>query len=170
MKTRKLTQAELRRLLDYDPDTGIFRWKISPHSMARIRIGSIAGNVWHNRGQPHRYIQIHGYRYRAHRLAFFYMRGYWPREIDHKNGDSLDNHWSNLRKCTSSQNSANRGPQKNNKLGVKGVYRTKNGKFRVQVSKDGKNIYRGRFDTLAIAICAYRKAVKKHFGEFAKWN
>jgi len=98
------------------------------------------------------------------------MRGYWPQnQMDHKDGNGLNNRWSNLRECSRSQNGANRqGPQKNNKLGIKGVgLHVKSGKYHARIRVHGKQIHLGYYDTSEAAACAYQKAAKKHFGEFA---
>ncbi|KKM22038.1 hypothetical protein LCGC14_1629400 [marine sediment metagenome] len=172
MKTRKLTQAELRRVLCYNPLSGNFMWRISPSN--KTPVGSIAGSISCGRngnGLLYRRIQIHERGYPASHLAILYIKGRWPiDEIDHINGNSLNNRFLNLRMCTSSQNSANRGPQKNNKLGIKGVYRTPRGRYRAQIGKDGQVIKLGHYNTSKSAALAYRKAAKKYFGEFAKWN
>jgi len=92
-----ITQEELKRLLHYNPKTGIFRWK------------KIAGKTT-SRG--YRVIKINKKRYYAHRLAFLYMTGEFPslkggKVVDHKNQKKDDNWWRNLRVVTSSTNSKN---------------------------------------------------------------
>lgn len=167
-KEEKLSQVELRRVLCYNPCTGNFMWRIKPRP--GIKIGSIAGCIQRPRstGRTYRIIRLYGDLYSVHRLAFLYIKGYWPREVDHKDENGLNNRWSNLRECTHSQNVANQGPRKDNKLGVKGVYRRKSGKYRAQINIMGKRTHLGNFDTLVAATLAYRKAAKKYFGEFAK--
>ena len=92
--------------------------------------------------------------------------------IDHRNGNSLDNRKSNLRFATRNQNMHNRkNPQKNNKLGIKGVsWLKKAGKFHAQIKVANKNIHLGLFNVLGDADSAYRKAEEKYFGEFARCN
>ena len=167
---KKLTQAELRRVLHYNPLTGSFIWRISLNN--RIRVSDIAGRVSQHRkySQVYRVIGIKGHKYAAHHLAFLYIKGHWPRDqIDHKDGNGLNNCWLNLRECTQSQNQANRGPTKNNKLGTKGVYK-KNGRYYAKIMVNGKVINIGQFDALETAAQAYRKTATKHFGEFASWE
>ena len=165
---KKLTQAELRRVLCYNPLSGNFMWRISPRP--NIKKGSIAGSISGPKRSLYIHIFIHGYAYKAHRLAFLYIRGCWPRDqVDHKDKDGLNNRWLNLREATQSQNKANSGPHKNNKLGIKGVHRRTNGKYRVKISVRGKRYYLGQYETLEAAARAYRNAARKHFKEFASW-
>ena len=113
-----LTADRLRELLNYDPDTGVFTYRVT--RAPRFRPGDMAGHV-----------DVHGYRvigldlriYKAHRLAGLYMTGEWPKhEVDHKNLDKADNRWVNLRPATHGQNRQNIGALKNNWTGCKGVY------------------------------------------------
>lgn len=111
-----LTQAQLKELLHYDPDTGIFTWK-QPRS--GVVVGAVAG-----RKDTAGYWAIQIYRriFRAHRLAWLYVYGSWPsRDIDHINRARDDNRLCNLREATRSENSYNR-LKKSDRQGVPGVY------------------------------------------------
>lgn len=89
--------------------------------------------------------------------------------VDHINGDPLDNRKSNLRICTNQQNLFNRGKQKNNTTGYKGVSFS-NGKFRSKTVLNGKSKHLGSFDNAVDAAKAYDEFAKKHHGEFARLN
>ena len=111
---------------DYDPDTGNLIWKLG-----RVRAGQIAGTrKVGNKGKPsERYylcVAIAGRQFRAHRVVYEMMTGVPVppgMEIDHKDGDSLNNRWANLRLATRSQNAGNRGRNKFRKYDLpKGVY------------------------------------------------
>lgn len=86
MKKRdELTAGRLRELLHYNPETGTFTWIARSAHGSHIRIGAIAGSSPNSNG----YLQIRadGRTYKAHRLAWLYVNGEWPRaDIDHKNG------------------------------------------------------------------------------------
>src|SRR6516165_11065298 len=73
-KLYKLTHSTLRRLLDYDPATGLFTWKVARSN--RVKPGSQAGVLHHASGG--RYISIGNEKFMAHRLAWFYVHGRWP--------------------------------------------------------------------------------------------
>jgi hypothetical protein len=95
--------------------------------------------------------------------------------VDHKNGDGLDNRKFNLRKCTRSENGCNRGKDKDNSSGYKGVQYITNKQKRVKrwvatITKNKRNICVGYFHTKEEAALAWNEAAKKYHGEFAKLN
>lgn len=103
-----------------------------------------------------------------HRLLMGLMPGD-RRQVDHINGDILDNRRSNLRICTVSQNQANRGKQSNNSTGLKGVelgYRGE--RWIARIGYKGKSIHLGSFDTPELAKEFHMLASEMLFGEFAK--
>jgi hypothetical protein len=107
--------------------------------------------------------------YYAHRLAWFYMTKQWPDyDIDHINTIKTDNRFVNLREATRSQNVANRSFNKNNKLGVKGVVKTKTGRFEARIRVNGKKQFLGTFKTVEAAASVYAAKAKEAFGEFAR--
>jgi len=118
----KLTQEYLKSILHYNQETGDFTWLIKP-SVA-VKKGSIAGALALNHiGKKYRRIKINYKSYRAHRLAFFYMTGEWPKDqVDHEDGNGMHNWWNNLRLATQEKNQRNRKLQENNKSGVCGVF------------------------------------------------
>jgi len=92
-------------------------------------------------------------------------------EIDHRDGNGLNNQRSNLRIATHSQNRQNRKRQLNNTTGFIGVYWHKKRKeFRAQIKVDGKKIHHGKFAS-AIEAAKVRDAIAiKLHGEFAVLN
>ena len=113
----RVVKAErLRELLSYDPDSGIFRWRVCAR---RKLVGSIAG---HKGKQGYMHIGIDGRDYRAHRLVWLYVYGKWPpTEIDHINLLRHDNRLANLRLASREQNSANAPSHRDSSSGLKGV-------------------------------------------------
>jgi len=94
-------------------------------------------------------------------------------EIDHLDGNSLNNTLSNLRLCTRSENNRNRGPQKNNLSGYKGVTtvkRKKGDKFKAKIEFNGEKISLGYYPTPELAARAYDRKARELFGEFARCN
>jgi len=94
-------------------------------------------------------------------------------QIDHVNKNTLDNRRCNLRVCTSSENLMNRGKQRNNTTGYKGVSKDKRCKrksYRAQITADKKIYYLGYFEKPEEAGAAYKKAAKQHHGKFARVN
>lgn len=85
---------------------------------------------------------------------------------EHENRDTLDNRDENLRVATRSQNQCNRGPQRNNTSGFKGVSRNHNN-WRADIRKDRELVYLGTFSTPQEAYAVYCAAAKQLHGEFA---
>lgn len=95
-------------------------------------------------------------------------------EVDHINGDGLDNQRSNLRLLTHQQNLMNRGPQKNNTSGYKGVtFRTFDRspkKWQAQLRVNKKTVHLGCFLCPHEAAERYNRAAKQYFGDLAYQN
>lgn len=160
-----LTADKVREALDYDAETGVFRW-MNPSRRADLR-GKVAGS-------PNSFgyiaIVVGEKKYQAHRLAWLYVRGEWPAKfIDHINGDKADNRIANLREATKAQNSRNRPKTKSNTTGFKGVtFDRRKNKFKAGVMIDGKQLHLGLYPTAEEANAAYLRAAQHHFGEFAR--
>jgi hypothetical protein len=168
---RKITQARLREVLDYCPKTGLFTWR-ERCDAARKWNSRFAGKTA-GYAQPGRYIQIRfdGGIYYAHRLAFLWMEGWMPRQVDHENLDKADNRWSNLRAADASKNSSNRSLRGDNTSGYKGVcWHRKAGKWTAMIQLNGRSIYLGLHESLEDAAAAYKTAAEHYFGEFARTN
>jgi hypothetical protein len=154
----RLTRARLRELLHYDRDTGEFRWwkRVGDG----VRLGEVAGHVE---------IRVDERTYRAHQLAWFYTTGRWGRPmIDHRDGNSTNNRWTNLRRATATQNNANKRRSRQNASGYKGVWLQPSGRWRAAISNKGQRIDLGIFATAEAAHAAYVAAARKLFGEFAR--
>lgn len=163
-KNGAITAEDARRLLNYDPSTGQFTWRISPNR--RIRPGRTCSVV-----NSHGYIRImiKQKSYTAHRLAWLYVHGEWPpHEVDHINGNRTDNRICNLRLATTRQNQGNRRLQKNNMSGVKGVsWHAAHQKWMATIRKNGRKTHLGYFANKEEAASAYQKAAILIFGQFA---
>ena len=166
-----VTRERLRELLDYDPLTGLFAWKVKRNSSRGCLLpGTIAGTVGPSNGYV--YIKVDGKRYFAHRLAFLWMEGTMPPEqVDHINGVRSDNRWSNLRHATQWENIGNRAVFATSKSGVKGVYWNKKaGKWRATIRSAGRQHFLGYFNTVEEAQAVYNFAAGLVFGQFAVHN
>lgn len=158
-----ISQYELKKYLNYDHNTGIFTWIFQ--AGRRVKVGMVAGTVKED-GRIE--IALNRKKYKAHRLAWLYIHGEYPiNQIDHINGNSLDNRINNLREATQQQNMQNkRAPQSNNKSGVLGVsFCKKSKKFMAQIGKNGKQKRLGYFVSPKEAHEAYLKA-KRELHEF----
>ena len=90
------------------------------------------------------------------------------KEVDHINGDTLDNRRANLRVCTRAENAKNRKINRNNTSSYKGVHRHQTGAWRSRIQVGGKRISLGLFDTPELAHAAYKRAEKEYYGEYAR--
>lgn len=91
--------------------------------------------------------------------------------VDHINRNGLDNRLCNLRICSKKENTWNKGINKNNTSGYKGVYWQKEkNKWHARITKDGKVTFLGLFENKDVAAKEYNKAAKKYFGKFASLN
>lgn len=158
------SQEELKSVLSYERRTGKFFWASKEPYYAK-RFGNIAGS---RDRDGYIKIMLCGTSYRAHHLAWFYVTGQWPvLDMDHKNRIRDDNRFSNLRLATPGQNSANTGPRKRSKSGVRGIYFSpKHGTWRAITQKNRKQIYIGSFSTKDEAVAAYNAAMPTIHGEF----
>jgi HNH endonuclease/AP2 domain len=183
MAERELTKERLQELLEYDPLTGVFTWRVDrfcggDHKATRVRAGDVAGCK--NQNGPHRkrdgerrtYIRItiDGCGYSAHRLAHLYVTGQWPPEdIDHEDLDGLNNRWTNLRPCTQTLNNANTIAPGNNTSSHKGVsWDRLHKKWCALIQQQGVRYRLGYFDDPEDAAAAYAAKAKELFGEFAR--
>lgn len=160
MKTRQLvekkiplTQAELKAVFDYDPDTGIFT-RVFKNGKSKV-VGSpnTKGYIC---------IPIRNVKYVAHRLAWLWVHGKFPEhQLDHINRNKQDNRIINLREVTNKQNCENRGLQKNSSSGIAGVsWKSSHKKWVAQICHNQKNIYLGLYARIEDA-CIARKAAEK---------
>lgn len=157
-----ITQELLKELFDYDPETGILRWKKS--TSTKVKPGDVAGSLT-DRGYLR--VWVLGKSYRVHRLVWMWTYGRWPAEqIDHINGVRHDNRLKNLRECTNAENHQNLRVYCNNTSGTPGVHRHKpTRKFQAYIRSCGRKKHLGYFDTPEEAHAAYLKA-KAELHEF----
>lgn len=160
-----ISQTRLRELLHYEPQTGAFTWK---HTSRRRIAGKEAG--WIN-AKGYRQIEIDGVAYKAHRLAWLFVYGTWPRgEIDHLNRTKDDNRVDNLRDVSRPQNIRNQAPRAGSTTGVPGVvWRERLNKWVVEIGIGPRaNRWRkhlGTFETLFDAVAARRSAENRYWAD-----
>lgn len=151
-----ISAEELRELVHYDQDSGVFtRLK---RTSPKARAGVVAGGL-----TPEEYwrIGVDGRRYLAHRLAFLYMTGAWPEhDVDHINGVRTDNRWVNLRAATRSENNQNRGRLvAGTKSGLLGAHWSAgDSKWLARITINKKTHTLGRFASAIEAHAAYLAA------------
>lgn len=152
-----LTQERLKQLVNYDPLSGEFTWKIARKKASQ---SAECGRI---NSHGYRVIGIDYSQYRACRLAFLYMNGKFPNDqVDHINRNKQDDRWINLRNVTSIENNQNTTKKSNNSSGYKGVSLNKRtNKWLAQICFKGKRHYLGVFNSPEIASIAYKQAASK---------
>ena len=145
-----LTQERLKQALKYDPETGVFTWAESGRGR---KIGRQAGGLTH---EGYLRITVDQQEYKAHRLAWLYVHGEWPKQvIDHINRDRSDNRIANLRDVSSMENSNNHGGYSTNSSGHTGVCWNKNeGKWQAYLGRK----YLGLYAAISDAVSARKMA------------
>lgn len=156
-----LSVEEVKSLLDYDPLTGLFSWKIKYFTLYP---GKPAGSKGVN---GYLSVCIKRKNYYLHRLAFYVTYGYMPEIVDHINCIRSDNRILNLRETDIYGNNQNTKVRKNNKSGVKGVYwHAATKKWAAVITVKRKSIHLGCFATIEQAKKARREAAEKYQGIF----
>ncbi len=138
--------------LSYCADTGEFTW-LKTRGSKRVS-GQAAGsnnkkciNICHS-----------GKKYKAHRLAFLFVNGEWPKkDVDHINGNPLDNRFSNLRDVDNSVNRKNSKLYRTNRNGHPGVHKTPSGSWWATIQSESKQHYLGTFGCYTAALLARKK-------------
>lgn len=167
MKVDRPTKEQVASLLSYNPETGIFTWKVDRKFSAKK--GSVAGYKEFRIKKP-TYIRISLFdrKYSAHHLAYLLMKGFWPTSVlDHDNRDGTDNRWSNIIESDVIKNNRNRRKHSRNTSGHTGVYKLKNGKFYAAIGVNGKVRWLGAFSDINKALGA-RKAAEMELGYHEK--
>lgn len=155
-----LTREQLKQLLAYCPETGIFTWVCC--QAPQVRPGSHAGST---RKDGYVVIKVNGKPYKAHRLAFLYMTGSMPVTVDHRDRNPSNNRWSNLRAASHAENCRNRTFK--NATSTPCVGKERSGRYRARLKINGVRIQLGTFDTTEEAALAIKAAKKRLHGEFA---
>lgn len=161
-QANELTAEYLRSILDYNPDTGIFTRKVSTSNS--VKVGAVAGCPG---GGGYLLIMIQRRLHLAHRLAWLYMHGEWPKlTIDHINRNRSDNRIANLRDVSHKQNQQNKSKSSTNTSGHPGVSWYKPySKWVAKIKHNYKHIHLGYFENLEDAVAARKAAEKLYWAD-----
>lgn len=166
----EITQSLLVELIDYDPETGVMRWRErGRHHFKRERHWKIwnaqwPGRVIGTRDKGYLRTVIMGVRMRLHRAAWIIVYGVDPEFIDHINGRRADNRIANLRNVPKIENARNQKLHSLNTSGVSGVnWNRINSNWRVTIRDGKKQINVGSYKDKGEAIAA-RLAAERRYG------
>lgn len=155
------TQNELHEMFNYSPDTGILVWKAK---FPRRKIGDAVGYVFRNHGgKKYLRVRINNRQYLVHRIIYTFIHGKILHEIDHIDGDGMNNKKSNLRDVQHKENQKNKRLYSKNVTGVHNVsIDHRNGHYRSAIAVNHKRFRLGSFVEIWDAICAKKSAENKH--------
>lgn len=151
----------VRSRFHYDPETGV---------LTRKESGAIAGSVdgsGPNSDRPYKRASIYcnkkNFIAYVHRIIWVWMTGQQPDNIDHIDGNGLNNKWSNLRSVPHKVNCKNQKIHTTNTSGISGVTKRDNGKWRARIMVDGNMIDLGTFAEKESAVKARKQGEQKYF-------
>lgn len=175
MATEKITAEVLALLLarvDYDEATGAFVYKKTPRGLFANKLG---WSTWNARrpgksaahirtshaGKKYAVVQIGRTVYSVHRVVFFMKHGWLPEQIDHLDGNGLNNRADNLAPATNTTNAMNRRRHKDRVLPT-GVYLTKRGTYEASIRVNKKYKHLGTYKTVGEAAAVRKAAEIRH--------
>lgn len=167
MRKENCNIEALRQDLKYEADTGSLHWVKSGSGRNLL---NPAGSL-HKASNSYKLVYC-GKQYPLHRIVWVLVRGFWPKnEIDHIDGNELNNRIENLREATPRQNSQNRSSRAGSTSRYRGVYLHSSGKCWVAAGGEfGKQSYLGVYKTEELAAAAYNTFAKNLYGEFSRLN
>lgn len=154
LKVQQITQARLMELLVYDSSSGRFTWRraMGSRAVGGAPAGSLtAAGYW--------CIRLDGRLYQAHRLVWLWLHGEWPcYQIDHINGNRLDNRAANLRDIPNRLNRQNmHAARRDSRTGILGVGKYQ-GRYAARIRVDRKSVFLGTYESQRAAEAAYLAA------------
>lgn len=162
----------IRQLLDYDPDTGVVKWRMRPlradgKPNDRIAPGAEAG--WIDATTGYRRVGVAGVQVHTHRLVWVIATGEWPEVVDHINGNKTGNRLANLRAASAAENACNVAVRSDNSSGHPGVsWDRRQSRWYAYIAHKGRTYSLGRYAALADAIAARRAGETKFHADFAQ--
>jgi hypothetical protein len=156
---------QLLNELFYYEDGNLF-WK-NPTGK-RIKAGCLAGR---NASNGYRMIGLYKRSYMTHRLVFMFHHGYFPKEVDHIDGNKSNNKIENLRPASHLENLRNQKIRTDNVSGHKNVgWAKREQKWRVRLTVNGKDKHIGYFDDRELADLVAVEATNKFHKEFSAYK
>jgi hypothetical protein len=173
MESKQLpTKEYLNEVLNYDPETGLLRWKVRAlHHFNSEGFGKSWNSRWANK-EAFTHVNSSGYRtggllgelWGAHRVIYKLITGVDPDQVDHIDGDKVNNRFENLRSVSAEENMRNQKQRVSNSSGITGVYwHSEAEKWCAAIRAYGTPMQLGYFDSLE-AAATVRKAAEVKYG------
>lgn len=167
----KFSAEDIRKLVDYNPETGFFTWRARENKSWSTRYFGKQAATYTSSDTGYSLITIAKKQYYAHQIAWVHVHGEHPPKgmhIDHVNGDKTDNRIANLRLATVAQNIQNQKIHRDNTSGYKGVvFHKPTKKWMARIKANDQVHYLGVFDKPEEAYTAYMDASRRLHGEFS---
>lgn len=162
--------ARMAAVFQYCPETGEVWSKVQRGPFPPGR--KVGGVFQPRKGTPYLRMRFDGHNFLLHRVAWLLMTGEWPRgEVDHADGNGLNNVWANLRLASRSEQCRNVKAASTNATGVVGVsFHRATEKYMARGRSGGKEVYLGLFPTIAEAARASKEFRDREYGAFAPTN
>jgi hypothetical protein len=164
-----ITYEIAKALFDYSPKDGLLTWKFESGNIKKgFEVGTLDSTP--KSKTKYRKVSVFNISYKVHRIIWLMQTGDWPEgDVDHIDGDGLNNKWDNLRDVTHSQNLMNAAVRSDSTSGYKGVsYDKARDRWYAYINIDGKRKMLGRHKTMQEAVTARQNAESELFGEFAR--
>ncbi len=163
----KLSVDDLREMFILYPG-GVIFWLVPPKNHPRLKNKTAGAPAMNHNGKVYWHIQINGRKVKRAHIVFCLTHGRWPQsQIDHINGDSLDDRPSNIREATPTQNAWNHKKRAKKSELPMGVRVALSGRYVARIGVNKRSLTLGTFDTVTEAQSAYIQARSTYFGEFA---
>lgn len=160
MSDPPMSVEAIRELFRYNPATGFLHWKVSKQGRR-----ATAGTP--NAAKGYISVMIDGARWQVHGLIWYLVTGDWLM-VDHRDGNTSNNRWSNLRPATKQENGWNTPGRA--RSGFKGVYPTPSGKWVARLKIGDQIVNFPSRETAEQAFFDYCEAAREHFGDFARFD
>lgn len=161
---RLIDIALAKKMFAYDKESGDLYYSAWRNGCKLDIVGKNAGFLHKgNNGKPYKRVRFNGHNIYVHRIIWAIVTGEQPKEIDHIDGDSLNNKWANLREVSHTENARNQKMHSTNTSGIMGVtYRKDSGRWRARIKVDGKMISLGTYASKSDAAKARLKAEEEY--------
>jgi hypothetical protein len=153
-RKEELTYDYFDELLNYDKESGKLYWKSKSSPYSRIIVGEEAGCIRHYKTNSYRIVVLKNTPYFVHRIIWLLVHKKWPDDqIDHIDGNSLNNKIQNLKSASNQENCRNQRKRLNNTTGHPNIYwHTGKKKYSVSLRFNGKLNHIKDYQTLEEAI------------------